>query len=240
MATSQLVLDLGFLPPGVMTFPQIVGSAVEGGASLAGPTDASDSTGGGLWSYSYGQIVAGNIDQSKLRLINRIGIALAGGIRNIAVPFLVDFVQPVIIGVAPVGTPFSDLSKFSDTSEFSQAPVAGVVSGAQAVGAGTITVSVIGGTGVLECGEFFGLNHPTNGFRVYNVTDIDSQTTDGNGNNVYTVGIRPTLRDAIADQAPVTWWRPKCLMRLAPGSSIDLDVRPFWLASPSVKFIEAF
>lgn len=207
---------------------------------MAGITDASDSTGGGLWTYSYGQIVVGNVNQSQLRLINRIGIALAGGIRNIVVPFLVDFVQPVIIGAAPANTPFSDLSRFSDSSEFEAAPVSGLVYGAQPVGAATLTVSVVGGTGVLEGGEFFGLNHAVKGFRAYNVTDIDSQATDPYGNNLYTVGIRPPLRDAVADQAVADWWRPRCLMRLAPGSSIDLDVRPFWLASPSIKFIEAF
>lgn len=242
MATSAapLLLNLDFLPPGQVTFPQIVGSAVEGGTSLSGVTDASDSTGGGLWALNYSNIIVGNVTQSALRMINRIGIALAGGIRNIIVPFPVDFVQPVLIGNPVLLSTFSDGTTFSDGSLFSQPSVAGFVLGAQAVGAGTISVSVIGGTGVLEGGEYFGLLHPTKGYRVYAVTDLDTPTVDFNGNNEYTIGIRPPLRDSIADGSRVTWWRPQCLMRLMPGSSIDLDVRPFWLASPSAKFIEAF
>ena len=156
------------------------------------------------------------------------------------VPFLVDFIQPVILPETTGLAPYSDTTTHDDTAEFAAPSVGGVVSGSYATGAATIAVSVIGGTGVLEGGEWLGLIHPTKSYRAYNVTDIDSTTTDSNGNNVYTIGIRPPLRDSIADGAPIDWWRPRCLMRLAPSSTPQIDVEKFWLATPSLNFVEAF
>jgi hypothetical protein len=75
--------------------------------------------------------------------------------------------------------------------------------------------------------------------RAYCVTDIDNFFVSG-GANFFTVGIRPTLRDTISDLSPVTWWRPQCLMRLAPGFAPDMNVEKYWYATPSLRFVEAF
>lgn len=246
---APLVYDIGLLPFGQMTAPRIVGAGVEGGSSLDGISIASDASGGGLVAFDLANIELDNLTPSRMRAFNRFAAALASGMRSIIVPLLTDFYCPVPIGVDDyVLEPFSDTTPFSDTSEWSQDPVAGtVIAGAQS-NAGTVTISVVGGTGVLEGGEIFGLNHlgtdvtyrDPAGYRAYFVTDIDSQTVDGNGNNIYTVGIRPTLRDAIPAGSPVTWFRPKCTFRLAPGFTADFTVQPRWFSTPSLKFIEAF
>ena len=224
-----------------MTAPRIIGTGVEGGTSLSGVSLASDIAGGGLVAVDYTEIQISNTNQSRMRALNRLAVALTGGIRPVVVPLMTDFIAPVLISnSSDVLTPFSDRSPFSDTSELFNPPVSGKVSGAKSASGATISVSVIGGTGILEGGEWFGLNHPTSGFRAYCVTDIDSVTGDGHGNNLYTVGIRPTLRDQIADGASVDWWRPRCTMRLAPGFAPDIDVSMFWYATPSLKFVEAF
>ena len=251
--SAPLAIDLDFLPPGQMIMPRIVGGGVEGGASLSGVTPASDATGGGFVAVDYSSLFIGNSDQSKMRAINRLAVALAGGIRTIVVPLLVDFIQPVpiltgIAGPGGVTTPWSSGAPlpwstgvtWSTGANWLIRNVGGAVSGAQLANSGTITISLIGGTGALEGGEWFGLSHPTKGLRAYCVTDIDTVAADVHGNPLFTVGIRPTLRESISDASPVEWWRPRCTMRLAPGSSIDINVDKFWFSQPSVKFIEAF
>lgn len=218
--TAQLTLNLSYLQPGASVFPRIVGSAVESGGSLSGVTSASDATGGGLIAIDYTEFVLGNTDPGTMRLMNQLSVALAGGVRSIVVPFLVDWISPY---------------NFTTSTSFPS----GFVSGAQAVGSGTISVSVIGGTGVLTGGEWFQLYTSGQGYRAYCVTDIDSMSVVG-GNNLYTVGIRPTLRDAVSDGAAVSWWRPQCTMRLAPGFSADITVTEWWRSTPSLKFIEYF
>lgn len=248
MAAPLLYYDLGLLPPGRMTGPRIIGSAIESGSSLSGVSIASDVTGGGFVAVDYDMIVTGPVEPAKLRGAHRIANALAGGVRQIVVPLLVDFFSPVALGAGDVLSTFSDGSIFSDGSEFSQPPVAGIVIADAAVGDGSLQVSVIGGTTVLQGGEWFGLNHTTTanpyrapaGFRAYNVTDATLTGVDGTGNNVYTIAIRPTLRDPIAAGATVDWWRPRCTMRFLPGFTPSIQSEKNWETLPSFSFVEAF
>lgn len=202
--------------------PRILGGSVDSGGSLSGIVTSSDATGGGLIAVDFTDIQITNADQAQLRYFNRLAVSLAGGVRQCIVPFPTDWTQPIA------------------ASDPSPASVVGVVFGAQAQGAATITISLINGTGVLQGGEWFGLNHPTRGQRAYCVTDPDTVTTDGSGHPLITFGFRPPLRDTIADGSAVLWYRPQCLMRLAPGFSADVDVSEYWLATPQLKFIEAF
>lgn len=245
---SPLLYDLDLLPPGSMTGPRIVGGTVESGSSLSGVSTASDVTGGGFVALDYDMIWVGNTEPAKMRAAQRLSNALAGGVRQIVVPLLVDFFAPVALGAGQILSKFSDSSMFSDGSEFSQPPVAGIVIADAAVGAGSLQVSVIGGTTVLQGGEWFGLNHTATdnpyrlpaGFRAYNVTDATLTGVDGTGNNVYTIAIRPTLRDPIAAGAVVDWWRPRCTMRLKPGFAPSIQVEKYWYTTPSFSFVEAF
>lgn len=255
MATyPPLIFSLSMMPPGRMTAPRIVGGAVEGGASLSGITLASDATGGGFVAIDYSDIQLSNTNRDRVLLFNRFMIALQGGIRTCIVPFLTDFIAPVVGD--PFGpmfssvfgggnsnsetlTTFSDGSLFSDGSSFAQPPVAGTITAAGSAGDGTVSLTVVGGR-ELQGGEWFGVQHPTKSFRAYNVTDIDSQSVDGNGTVTATVAIRPTLRDVLTVGMIVDWWRPRCLMRIKSGNDATIDLANFWYATPSLSFVEAF
>lgn len=244
MATyPPLIFSLSMMPPGRMTAPRIVGGAVEGGTSLSGITIASDITGGGFVAVDYSDIQLSNTNRDRILLFNRMMIALQGGIRPCIVPLLTDALAPYSgsgFGNAKlIDTPFSDLSMFSDGSEFSQPPVIGAITTAAASSAGTVSLTVVGGR-ELQGGEWFGVQHPTKSFRAYNVTDIDTQAVDGNGNVTATVAIRPTLRDVITVGMEVDWWRPRCMMRIKSGNDATLDLSAFWYGTPSISFVEAF
>lgn len=238
MAYPSLTFDLDLLPPGQMTMPRIVGAAVEGGASLSGVSYASDATGGGFVAIDYNALSLGNRDPMRMRFAQRLATALSGGVRTIIVPFLVDFIQPMPVDVDARAVPHSDGAPFGDTSLYASARTEGAFVRSWGKQAGTVFL-----TGVaqdLVGGEWLGVLHPTAGARVYNVTDVDSITIDAYGNKTYQVGIRPTLREAVWDGQAVAWRRPRCTMRLAPGFEPQIDVSPYWFATPSLKFVEAF
>ena len=248
--TAALALDLSFIRPGRATAPRIVGSSVEGGASLSGLTLASDATGGGFVAVDYQDIQLSNTNRDRILFFNRLAVALQGGIRTCIVPLLTDYIAPCKDSLfsqafpngTPYGyneTPFSDTAHFGDTSEFSQPNVTGAIQNAGAAGDGTVTLTVLNGR-PLQGGEWFGVIHPTKSYRAYCVTDIDSQSVDGNGNVTAQVGIRPTLRDVTTPGLNVDWWRPRCLMRIKSGADATLDLSQFWYSTPTLSFVEAF
>ena len=246
---APIVIDLGFLPPGRMTAPRIVGGAVEGGSSLSGITLAGDTTGGGFVAVDYQNIQLSNVNRDRILFFSRNMVALQGGVRNCVIPLLTDYYAPCannLFASAFSGyhagytlTKFSQPAVFSDGSLFSQPPVAGTCTAVGNPGDGTVSLTVIGGR-PLQGGEWFGVQHPTKSFRAYCVTDIDSQTVDGYGNVTATVAIRPTLRDVITVSMVVDWWRPRCLMRIKSGDDATLDLSQFWYSTPSLSLVEAF
>ena len=249
MTAAPIVIDLGFLPPGRMTAPRIVGGSVEGGSALSGITLASDVSGGGFVAVDYQNIQINNTNRDLVLFFSRNMVALQGGIRTCVIPLLTDFYAPcadsLFTNVFSTGDPgyvltkFSQPVLFSDGSYFSQAPVSGTIQVAGNPGDGTVTLTVVGGR-KLQGGEWFGVNHKTSGFRAYCVTDVDSQSVDGNGNVTATVGIRPTLRDYITVGMIVDWWRPRCTMRIKSGADAALDLSQFWYSTPMLNLVEAF
>jgi hypothetical protein len=238
MSYPPLTFDLNLLPPGQMEMPRILASAIGGGQTASGIISNADMSGGGLVAVTYSNVQLGNANQGAMRYWNRLASALAGGVRPIIVPMLVDWIQPVARPFGTGLTPFSDGALFSDGSEFYSPPVTGTIMAGATVGAGTISVLVIGGSGILEGGEWLGINHSVKGNRVYNVVDVDGYDVDGDGNRIYTIGIRPTLRQALLGGEPVDWWRPKCVMKLA--KPIVTSVEKYWWSTPSIELIEYF
>jgi hypothetical protein len=226
-----ITFDLGLLPPGQMKMPRIMSGSIGGGSSASGITGSADISGGGFLAVDYANVQLGNANQSALRAWNRLAIALNGGVRPIVVPLLTDFIAPILKTDSPAP---------QDTSIFTDPVVTGLVGGAATVGLGQILVSVIGGTGILEGGEWFGLNHLTKSYRAYNVIDIVSIAPDGSGNNLYLCNIRPTLREALAGGETVDWYRPRCVMRIDPASPMEIDIEKNWWSTPSIKLVEYF
>ena len=245
MSYPYLEYSLDLLPPGQMAWPEVTSSAIGGGISASGISRSIDMSGGGFVTVEYMNIQLGNRNQSALRFWNRICAATKGGVRPIVVPLLTDFTAPVSQSalLRPTTlTPFSDGSTFSDSTVFSSSePVSGAVTAPAAVGAATISASVIGGTANLEGGEWFSIAHPTKGERAYVLTDTPSGSVAvADLNNVFTFNIRPTLREALTGGEIVRWWRPRCVMGIDPSTPIRTVVeRHFW-STPSIKFVEWF
>jgi hypothetical protein len=55
-----------------------------------------------------------------------------------------------------------------------------------------------------------------------------------------TVTFMPPLRQATPDGTVIEFDRPRCTMRLAKTSSMDLSVAPWTFNTASVDFVEAF
>ncbi len=224
-----------------MTAPNIVGSAVEGGRSMSGITNSADMTGGGLVSIKYGSIQLRYATGAPLRYWSQLGARLNGGVRSILVPFLVDKWAPVVGGLqTPLLTSFSDSTSLAGALRFAQpsSSAAEVLTVAGALGTGTLIMQL--GSRALFGGEWFEIAHPTKSSRAYCITDVDSATDNGNGTFTYTVGIRPPLREAASVGTALRFDRPRCLMRLAPGTQITAEVASLWKATPDVTFIESF
>ena len=197
--------------------PSIAGGVVEGGRSMSGIVSAADMTGGGLVTVCYKQVSLGNTDPARLRYWSQLAAILNGGVRSIRVPLVTDFIAPLDWSAA--------------------------VTVAAALNASTLTFIVYGKFLTdpgMTGGEWFGLVHPNKDVRAYVVTEVDTVVTNPDESITYTVGIRPPLREAVAYAAPLSFYRPQCLMRLAPGTTISADVDKSWWATPDVSFVESF
>lgn len=235
--------DLNLAPPGTMLAPSIVGAAIEGGRSLSGITNAGNIAGGGLVTIKYGNVQLRYRNGAPLRYWSQLGAILNGGIRSILVPFLIDKWAPVLDGFqTPIRTHFSDGTPFANgAARFAQASGSTVSSliADGAIGAGTVTMLL--GSRALTGGEWFEIAHPAPTMsRAYCVTEVDSATDNGDGTMTFVVGIRPTLRAFVPAGTSPIFDRPKCLMRLAPGTVISAEVSSLWKATPDVTFIESF
>lgn len=232
MPFPELRLDL--VPPGRMTMPNIIGGAVEGGRSLSGIALAADLTGGGFVAVKYSNIILKNTTSDALRYWSWLCAYLAGGRRSILVPMLIDYVDPL-----PELSLFSDGSTFSDGSLFSISGGFVVLNSSASVNAGTIVIRASSGANI-DVGQWFEFSHAEKSARSYNITEIDSVTTNGSGTKTYTVGIRPPLRAAVPSGMQLRFRRPRCLMRLAPGSNPANDVEKYWQSTAEISFVESF
>lgn len=237
-----MILLLSLLPPGEMSL-DLLGGGVEGGRNLNGYPQAIDLMAGGILGVRYDAITPTNANPVALRYLSRLGAKLNSAAVSIDVPLLVDAITPVpgsddAIPNAVFGSStFDDDTEFTDGTGFADPLVIASIEDAADVNAGTITIRVTQGR-TLHGGEWFSIQHPTKGHRAYRITDVDSDTADGD-DVIYTIGIRPTLREAVEGGEECRFVRPLCRMRLAPGKTIPFNVKEWWLANGSLEFIEA-
>ncbi|HYD26966.1 hypothetical protein [Brevundimonas sp.] len=110
--------------------------------------------------------------------------------------------------------------------------------GAVALGATTVAIQRLSGGGGWSIGRgmVFEVDHPTVGKRAYMVKRQIS-----NVGSVDTCEVRPTVREAFADDTPLNFINPHILMRIDDREG---DAWPrfdgTWGAETSVRFVEAF
>lgn len=201
------------------------------------------SDGGGFWTCSMTDVQlsgAAGRERQRQRLATLLWRAVRticdGGVRAMVVWRNDALFRPWPAGVAQIvhDIPFSDGSHFSDGSGWGQAVIDIRSNGAAALRATVMNVEAFA-AGQLVGGESFSIEHDVLGWRHYEIGTV-SYTAP----TLATITFLPPLREAIADNTPLEFDRPRCLMRLADTGAMDLTVVPWTFNQASASFVEAF
>lgn len=239
MAAPLIWFDLKSLPPGEMSAPEFVGSSIESGRSQSGINSSIDVSGGGYVAMKYSSLQIGNIKNANMKYYQQLRSQLAGSVRSIITPLMVDFMSPIAPGaaLATYGN-FAIGSTFANGGLIGKSPVAAYVQGAYPVGAAILSIKVFAPVAITG-GEWFDLFHPVKMFRSYNITDVLSVSVpDSNNFITYSVAIRSPLRDTIGNQSVANFIRPRCMMKLDHGTTMPLVIRPYWYSTPEISLVE--
>lgn len=239
---NQPMFPVDYLRPKRASFDN-PGSAVDGGVNGVGESISMETSGGGIITATYSEMVLEGPDQ-RHEVINFLGARLNGGFRFINVPIVNDKIGafPVIRGaVRPIikGIPHSDGSLFSDGSGYSQATVYGELTADAALNAGIISMRIYGASrDVFRWSDWFSIYHNVKGWRAYRSWDLLHKTSEANP--VYQIAISPPLRQAASAGTRVELARPTCVMKLQKGTTVPWDYSGWYSSRPSISFTEAF
>lgn len=222
----------------------LLGVAATPGDTTGGASVMTRSDGGGLWGCTMSDVsLSGGHPGAQGRQRQRLSTLLwravrqiaDGGVNAIVVPRNDALFRPWPAGVAQgvgSGVPHSDGTFFEDGAGYYQS-VIDITAAAAALRAVSLDIT-INYAGQLMGGESFSILHDTMDWRLYEIATVD-MTSDTEA----TITFRPPLREAIADDTPLEFDRPRCKMRLAKPSSMNLSVAPWTFNSASVDFVEA-
>lgn len=234
-----IIFPGALLRPGSIR-PALLGQDVGGGATLVGPEQSAELSGGGWWGLDYD--LGDRPGVNRLKLIRAMLMQMRGGTAEIVMPFVDEPQAPwpsgygpgTPGGVGPFLTPFSDGSLFADGSQFSQPRIVFNLTAAIAENAGEATLTRISG-GELIGGELFTFDHPIAGPRAYCVDSVE-QT----GAEAFTIGFGPPVREAVAADVLADFENPRCVMKLLASGSAWPTVTRGWKAASSMRFVESF
>lgn len=199
----------------------LVGRGVQSPPSLSGVGQVLRTDGGGFWAVEYSGITLNSPD--KLRAWRAWEAQLDGGATRVIapVPDLSLAPRPVIGGglaspSALVST--SDDEYFPEATAFA-APL--IIASAEAADLRDteITLTIVQGSRV-KGGQFFAIDHPDAGRRMYQTSRVLSR--DG---QTATVEIRPPLRQAISDDTSLDFDWPGFEAIKTPDAEITADIR---------------
>ncbi|BAL76009.1 hypothetical protein [Bradyrhizobium cosmicum] len=224
----------------------MAGAAVAGGPAIAGTGTLTRSDGGGYWTCQMSDIAlagrAGMLDRGRDRqrkstlLWRAIRQIAGGGVNSLVVPRNDARFRPWPAGL-PQGAaaiiPHSDTSLFVDGAGYYQS-VIDIIAGGDADLRDTELDIVVNYAGELIGGESFSIEHPTWGWRMYEIATVEMAS-----NSEGTITFNPPLREDVAVGTRLEFDRPRCLMRLAQPSSMNLTVQPWTFNNASVDFVEA-
>ena len=221
----------------------LVGVAATPGQTSQSVAAIVRSDGGGFWSCSMSDVSLSGGGALRGRDRQKISTLLwrairqicDGGVNAIVVPRNDALFVPWPDGVARSAgsVPHSDGSFFSDGSGYYQ-PIISITSGPAALRDKSLGIT-LNYSGDLMGGEAFSILHPIMGWRLYEISTVETVTE-----TTAIIGFNPPLREAVTDGTQLEFDRPRCTMRLAKPSSMDLSVQPWTFNSASVDFVEAF
>lgn len=209
----------------------IVGNTAVSGQTATSSVDIR-SDGGGLWSASLNNIQFW--DQSFTLLWRAVRQQCNGGINPIIVPRNDGVFAPFPVGPQPYNDiPHSDGTLFGDGVGYYQSIIDITCNSGAALRATSMTFN-LNNCGSLRGGEVFSILHLTFGWRMYeigSVTQIDATHA--------VVTFNPPLREAVTDGTQLEFDRPRCVMKLAKSSAMDLNITTWPFSLATVKFIES-
>jgi hypothetical protein len=220
---------------------ELTGTTISGGQTSSGIMPMTRLDGGGLWKATLNDVSLVEINQV---LAWRATAAYCdGGAQPIILPMCDLRHAPIpllngkrIFNIPDV--PHSDNSPFDDDAPYQhnlQTTIIATADGPIGLRSTSIAIHVTVG-GQLKGGQYFSIDHPTVGPRLYRIVEI---TFDFGGGGVCT--IRPPLREALTEAStPVEFNHPACVMRLASVDAMDLTLQMRKYGTPTVNFIEAF
>lgn len=193
--------------------------------------------GGGVWVAQWTDVNLRTADQ--VRTWRAISAAAQGGAVPVIVPSCDKKFFPVpLVDGHPLysygAIPHSDGSFFSDGSGYSQ-PVVVCESVGDAVLRSTSLILHFTAGSALRGGEVFAIEHPTQNWHRYVIKTV---TLNGDGDSVVT--FEPPLREAVPGGTDIEFDLPRCVMRLASGGAMDLELDLRRFGSPSAAFVEYF
>lgn len=218
----------------------LVGVAATPGQTAQSFAPIVRSDGGGYWSCSMTDVSLSGTRKADIKQLTLLWRAIRqicdGGVNSIIVPRNDALFRPWPTGVSQssgTNIPHSDGSLFSDGVGYYQPTIDIRCAGASLRGT-ELDVTIHYG-GQLQGGESFSINHPTMGWRMYEIATV-KRFTDIN----FRISFMPPLREDVPeDDVRLEFDRPRCMMRLVSTNSMDLSVQPWTFNSASTAFIEA-
>ena len=199
---------------------------ISGGTAISGEEDLIETDGGGR---VFAEFMAGPLLEREDNLAWRaIGTRFGSGTVPIIVPFCDCEHQPY--GNEHLVT-HSDDSPFSDESEYSGGGPLATASANAALRATTISLDIDFPQALLG-GEWFSIEHPTKGWRAYNIMTVVAQD-----DTTATVTFLPPLREAVTEGDVVDFAEPRCLMRVDGRPPRKIEIGRYGEAA--IRFVEA-
>jgi hypothetical protein len=223
----------------------IAGNTMAPGQTGAGVMTIGRSDGGGYWTCTMsavslsGRKGIGDIGRDRPKFSTLLWRAVrqvcAGGVNVIVVPRNDALFRPFPSGASEFGLiRHSDGTPFDDGTGYYQPVIDVITYDAAALRATTLGLQLLN-AGPLVGGESFSINHPTVGWRLYEIATVDYVDAAH-----AVVTFNPPLREAVASGTDVEFDRPRCTMRLANAGAMDLSVQPWTFNSADASFVEAF
>lgn len=209
----------------------IIGNTATAGVTSGAAVDVR-SDGGGMWSASLNNIQF--MDKTYTLLWRAVRQICSGGVTPIVVHRREEAFLPFPVGSSEFGSiPHSDDTFFDDGSGYYQS-VMDVTAYADAVLRDTTLYFELNNCGRLGGGESFSINHPTFGWRLYEIGAVNYLD-----DTHVVVAFNPPLREDVTAGAQIEFDRPRCTMKLVNSASMDLNVTTYPFSLATVKFIES-
>lgn len=213
----------------------ITSSTISPGQTGSGNFPLARLDGGGVWMAQLSSVVLE--DPGHIKLWRQFGAIFEGGVVPFILPMCDRRHMPTTVfegeQIYSYGDiPHSDGSLFSDGTGYAQPLVVAETVGAASLRATTLTIEFASET-VPTGGERFSIEHPTQGWRVYEI-----KTVTALGSGQFTLTIRPPLREAVAAGTSLEFEEPKLVVRLASPDAMNLTLNMRRSARPSPAFVE--